>query len=47
MINLFALDDSLTSERFTTRTEQLTNCCEPLLKLMMRLGPYKIDFLYY
>ena len=29
MIYLFVHDDSLTSERFTTRTEQLTKCCEP------------------
>ena len=30
MICLFDLDDSLTCSRFTTRTELLTNCCEPL-----------------
>ena len=37
MIYLFDLEDSVTGERFTTRTEQLTKCCEPLLKL---LAPY-------
>ena len=30
MIYLFVLDDSLTSYRFSTRTAQLTKCCEPL-----------------
>ena len=43
MIYLFVLDDSLTSYRFTTRTEQLTKCCEPLHKLRVRLWPCKID----
>ena len=41
MIYLFVLDDSLT--RFTTRTEQLTKCCEPLQKLRVRLGTCQID----
>ena len=40
---LFVLDDSLTSERFTTRTEKVTKCCEPLQKLRVRLRPCKID----
>ena len=44
MINLFVLDDSLTTERFTTRTEQLTKCCEPLQKLRVRLGTCKSSF---
>ena len=39
MINLFGHDDSLTS--FTTRTEQLTKCFEPLEKLRVRLGTRK------
>ena len=38
MIYLFVLYDSLTSLRFTTRTEQLTKCCEPLQKLRVRFG---------
>ena len=29
--------------RFTTKTEQLTKCCEPLQKLKVRLWPCKID----
>ena len=41
MISLFVLDDSLTSKRFTTRTEQLTKYCEPLQKMRMRLGACK------
>ena len=41
MIYSFVLDDSLTSWRFTTRTEQLTKCCEPLQKMRVRLGPCK------
>ena len=41
MIYLFALDDSLTSKRFTTRTKQLMKCCEPLQKLRVRLWPCK------
>ena len=36
---LFVLDDSLTS--FTTRTEELTKCYEPLQKLRVRLGTCK------
>ena len=28
MIYLFILDDSLTSQRFTTRTKELTKCYE-------------------
>ena len=43
MIYLFVLDDSLTSKRFTTRTEELTKCYEPLQKLRVRLRPCKID----
>ena len=43
MIYLFVLDDSLTSYRFTTRTEELTKCYEPLQKLRVRLWPCKID----
>ena len=35
------LDDSLTNLRLTTRTEQLTKCCEPLQKLRVRLGACK------
>ena len=42
MICLFVLDDSLTSKRFTTRTEELTKCYEPLQKLRVRLWPCKI-----
>ena len=41
MIYLFVLDDSLTSKRFTTRTEELTKCNEPLQKLRVRLGSCK------
>ena len=41
MIYLFVLDDSLTSWRFTTRTEELTKCYEPLHKLRVRLGTCK------
>ena len=41
MIYSYVLDDSLTSKRFTTRTEQLTKCCEPLQKMRVRLGPCK------
>ena len=41
MIYLFVLDDSLTCQRFTTRTEQLTKCCEPLQKMRVRLGACK------
>ena len=41
MIYLFVLDDSLTSYRFTTRTEELTKCYEPLQKLRERLGTCK------
>ena len=43
MIYLFVLDDSFTSKRFTTRTEELTKCYEPLQKLRVRLRPCKID----
>ena len=38
IIYLFVLDDSLTSQRFTTRTEQVCKCCEPLQKMRVRLG---------
>ena len=41
MIYLFVLDDSLTSLRFTTRTEKLTKCYETLQKLRVRLGACK------
>ena len=41
MIYLFVLDDSLTSKRFTTRTEELTKGYEPLQKLRVRLGSCK------
>ena len=41
MVYLFVQDNSLTSKRFTTRTEQLTKCCEPLQKLNVRLGTGK------
>ena len=30
IIYLFVHDDSLTSKKFTKRTEQPTKCCEPL-----------------
>ena len=43
MIYLFVLDDSFTSWRFTTRTEELSKCYEPLQKLRVRLRPCKID----
>ena len=43
MIYLFVLDESLTSQTFTTRTEELTKCYEPLQKLRVRLGTCKID----
>ena len=42
MIYLFVLDYSLTSLRFTTRTEQLTKCSEPPQKMRVRLGTYFI-----
>ena len=38
IIYLFVLGDSLTSQRFTTRTEQISKCCEPPQKLRVRLG---------
>ena len=41
MIYSFVLDDSLASKRFTTRTEQLTKCGEPLQKPRVRLGACK------
>ena len=41
MIYLFVLDDSFTSKRFTTRTEELTKCYEPLQKLRVMLGTCK------
>ena len=47
MIYLFTLDDSLTSLRFTTRTEELTKCYEPLQKLRVRLYdfvPIRVSF---
>ena len=41
VIYLFVHDDSLTSKRFATRTEQLTKCYEPLQKMRVMLGPSK------
>ena len=43
MIYFFVLDDSSTSKRFTTRTEQLTTsrCYDLLQKLRVRLGTCK------
>ena len=41
MIYLFVLCDSLTSLRFTSRTEGLTKCYGPLPKLRVRLWPCK------
>ena len=41
MIYLCVIHDSLTSKRFTTRNEQLTICCEPLKRVMVRLGHCK------
>ena len=38
--DLFVYGNSLTSNRFTTMTEQLTEYCEPLQK-KVRLGPCK------
>ena len=43
MIYLFVPDGSLTSLRFTLRTEQITKCCEPLQKMRLRIGAFKID----
>ena len=43
MIYLSVLDDSLTSKRFTTRTDELTKYHEPLQKLGVRLWPCKLD----
>ena len=43
MIYLFVLDYSFTNKRFTTKTEELTKCYEPLQKLRVRLRPCKID----
>ena len=45
MIYLFVLDDSLTSQRFTTRTEELTKCYESLQKMRVRLVAFKIDLI--
>ena len=36
MMYLFVPDDSLTSYRFTTSTEELTKCYGPLQKLRVR-----------
>ena len=41
MIYLFVLDESLTSQRFTTRAEELTKCYDTLQKLRVRLGACK------
>ena len=38
MIYLFVLDDSLSSYRFTTRTEHLAICYELLQKMRVGLG---------
>ena len=38
IISLFDLDDSLASQRFTTRTEQLINCCGPLQNIRVIFG---------
>ena len=43
MVCLFVLDDSLAGWGFATRTEELTECYEPLRKLRVRLWPCKID----
>ena len=43
MIYLFVLDNSLANYRFTTRTEQLTKCSEPLQKMRMKLGACKTE----
>ena len=45
MIYLFVHDDSLTSKRFTTRTEQLSKCYKLLQKLRVRLGSCKTGIL--
>ena len=49
--DLSVLDGSLTGKRFTTKTKQLTKCCEPLRKMRVRLCACKIDlrsiYLYY
>ena len=37
-LSLNELDDSLTSSRFTTRTEQPSKCCEQLQKRKVGLG---------
>ena len=42
MLHLFVVDDSLNSWIFTTRTEQVTKCCEPMQKMRVRLGACKI-----
>ena len=44
MIYLFALDDSLTSQRFTTKIKQLTKLCEPLQKMGVKLSACKTGF---
>ena len=41
--SLSVRDDTLTNKRFTTGTEQLTKCCEPLQKLRVMLGTFIID----
>ena len=41
MIYLLVVGGSLTSWRFTTRTEHLTKCCEPLQMMTVRLRPCK------
>ena len=43
MIYLFVRDDTLSSKRFTTRTEQPTKCSEPLQKLRVTLGNARND----
>ena len=41
MIYLFVHVDSFSSQRFTTRAEQITKCYEPLQKMRMSLEPCK------
>ena len=41
MIYSFVLDDSLTGWGFTTRTEQLAECFEPLQRVGVGLGACK------
>ena len=43
MICLFVLDDSLTIWRINMRAEQQTQCCKPLQKMSVKLGPCKMN----